>query len=270
MIRLLCQEEIFLIKPQPIPIAHLPVLLFILLCCVSSNLIAEIAVVADTVDSRKVFSKTSPKWLAAVGKLQVPSIKVIEGQRRNHREDCSATLISRPGKKSADTIVTAWHCLEFYTDLSKDITFTLLPSSENPISAQVYRLADGGSMHADWAILRLHKPVAAERVLPLLIHPDRASIETLISMAGYSSDPGLGQGGELLTYDPSCEVTLHTRNSSNTNCRAFRGASGGAVVQLTSAGEPRLSGVISQGNGEELSTFVPVTGFRSAIHQHLN
>ncbi|MFK8048218.1 MAG: serine protease [Halioglobus sp.] len=245
-------------------------MLLISLFCCSSNAIAEITAVDDKADSRKIFSNTSPKWLAAVGKLKVPSIKIIEGQRRNHREDCSATLISRPGKKSADTIVTAWHCLEFYTDLSKDITFTLLPSSENPISALVHRLADGGSMHADWAILRLQKPVAAERVLPLLIHPDRASIETLISMAGYSSDPGLGQGGALLTYDPSCAVTLHTPNSSNTNCRAFRGASGGAVVQLTSAGEPRLSGVISQGDGEELSTFIPVTGFRSALNQHLN
>lgn len=258
-----------IIKLQSLLTALLSAMFFVCFYSLSITAVGETGLIERGIDSRKVFSQTSPKWLAAVGKLHVPSIKMIQGHRSNHREDCSATLVSRPGAKTADTIVTAWHCLEFYKDLSKNITFTLLPGSDTPISAQVYRLADGGSMHSDWAILRLRKPVASEQVSPLLIHPGRASIESLISMAGYSSDPGLGQGGDLLTYDPGCTVTLQVRYSSNSNCRAFRGASGGAVVQLSSNGEPWLSGVISQGNGEELSTFIPVAGFRSAINQHL-
>jgi hypothetical protein len=50
---------------------------------------------------------------------------------------------------------------------------------------------------------------------------------------------------------------------------AHKGASGGAVIQLSDSAEPLMSGVISQGNGEGRSTFVPVSGFRSAIHLYL-
>lgn len=266
---MLCQEEIINIKLQTCIKTILGITFF---ACVSSLSVTATGANesdAQVADPREVFSQASPTWLAAVGKLYVPSIKMIEGQRSNHREDCSATLVSMPGEKKADTIITAWHCLEFYKDLSKSITFTLLPDSNSPILAEVRRLADGGSMHADWAILRLLTPISTDRVTPLRIHPGRASSESLISMAGYSSDPGLGQGGDLLTYDPGCKVVLQVRNSSNSNCRAFRGASGGAVVQLSSDGEPWLSGVISQGNGQELSIFIPVARFRSAINHHL-
>lgn len=266
---MLCQEEIFTIKMQTYARALLAACLFLCASTLSITTIGETNPNAPDPDPRKVYSQTSPKWLAAVGKLYVPSIKMIEGRRSNHREDCSATLVSRRQGEKADTIITAWHCLEFYKDLSKSITFTLLPDSNTPITGVVHRLADGGGIHADWAILRLHEPVASDRVLPLLIHPSRASNESTISMAGYSSDPGLGQGGNLLTYDPLCKVTAQVRSSSNSNCRAFRGASGGAVVQLSSEGEPWLSGVISQGDGEALSIFIPVEKFRTAINHHL-
>lgn len=266
---MLCQLEILIIKLKSPATALLSAMLFVGFYSWSQATVGETGLVERGIDTRKVFSETSPRWLAAVGKLHVPSIKMVNGHRSNHREDCSATLVSTPGAKAADTIITAWHCLEFYKDLSKNITFTLLPASGTPISALVRRLADGGSMHSDWAILRLHKPVASEQVSPLLIHPSRLGVESLIAMAGYSSDPGLGQGGDLLTYDPKCTVTVQVRNSSNSNCRAFRGASGGAVVQLSSSGEAWLSGVISQGDGQEMSTFIPVARFRSAINQYL-
>ncbi|MFT6365079.1 MAG: hypothetical protein ACJAUG_001723 [Halioglobus sp.] len=266
---MLCQEEIFAIKIGTCAGALLTTFVFLCASSLSIKTLGETSTDAIDVDPRKVFSQTSPKWLTAVGKLYVPSIKMIEGYRSNHREDCSATLVSRPGKKEADTVITAWHCLEFYTDLSKSIIFTLLPDSSAPISTEVHRLADGGGMHADWAILRLHQPIPSDRVLSLRIHPARASSESTISMAGYSSDAGLGHGGNSLTYDPFCNVTLQVRHSSNSNCRAFRGASGGAVVQLSSDGVPWLSGVISQGDGEQLSVFIPVARFRSAINLHL-
>jgi hypothetical protein len=41
------------------------------------------------------------------------------------------------------------------------------------------------------------------------------------------------------------------------------------VVQLSPEGTPQLSGVVSQGNSEGLSTFVPVAVFRSALQRHL-
>ena len=34
-------------------------------------------------------------------------------------------LVGRPGTARADILVTAWHCLEFYHDLSRPILFSL-------------------------------------------------------------------------------------------------------------------------------------------------
>jgi hypothetical protein len=220
-------------------------------------------------DSRVVYSTASPDWLRAVGKLRVPGIKTLEGRRRHHLEDCSATLVSRATDTHADIIITAWHCLEFYSDLSQPIIFTLLPSSSEPISTEAYRLVDGGGMEADWAILRLYQPVPDHRVGSLGIHPGRANNGLHIAMAGYSSDLEKGPYGTPLTYDPRCSITGQSGRSSNSDCVARKGASGGAVVQVSERGDVWLSGVISQGDGNTLSTFVPVAGFRRAINRYL-
>jgi len=221
-------------------------------------------------DSRQVFGPESPTWLRAVGKLQVPGHKYQDGRRAHQREDCSATLVARPASTRADTIVTAWHCLEFYRDLSKPITFTLLAGSEQHITREAYRLADGGGMHSDWAILRLYEAVPQREIPAMRIHPERADADRTVAMAGYSRDSGLGNYGQQLSFDPDCAITYQARHSSNSDCTAHRGSSGGAVMQLSAMGEPRLCGVISQGDGARLSTFVPVSGFRNAIEQHLN
>jgi hypothetical protein len=89
-------------------------------------------------------------------------------------------------------------------------------------------------------------------------------------MAGYSRDQGIGEGGRRLSFDPACLITARAPASSASNCRAHKGASGGAVMQLSAAGTPLLSGVISEGDGAGLSTFVPVAAFRSAISLHLD
>ena len=220
-------------------------------------------------DSRQVFGPGSPAWLRAVGKLQVPGHKYRDGRRAHHREDCSATLVARPASTRADTIVTAWHCLEFYRDLSKPIAFTLMPGSELHSTREAYRLADGGGMHADWAILRLYEAVSLRDIPAIRVHPERADADRTIAMAGYSRDSGLGNYGEQLTFDPDCAITHQSRFRSDSDCTAHKGSSGGAVIQLSALGEPRLCGVISQGDSARLSTFVPVSGFRNAINQYL-
>lgn len=220
-------------------------------------------------DNRQVFGPESPTWLRAVGKLQVPGHKYRDGRRAHHREDCSATLVARPASTKADTIVTAWHCLEFYRDLSKPITFTLMPGSEQHSTREAYRLADGGGMHADWAILRLYEAVSLRDIPAIRVHPERADADRTIAMAGYSRDSGLGNYGEQLTFDPECAITHQSRFRSDSDCTAHKGSSGGAVIQLSALGEPRLCGVISQGDSARLSTFVPVSGFRNAINQYL-
>jgi hypothetical protein len=224
---------------------------------------------AGATDSREAFSGESHAWLRAVGKLQVPGQRYRDGQQSHYTEDCSATLVARQGRKRADTIITAWHCLEWYGDLSKPITFTLVSISGETVRHEAYRLGDGGGMHADWAILRLRSAVADSDVVALQIHPQIADPYQPVTMAGFSGDDGLGKQGMALTFDPACAITTQDRDIGDTNCTAFKGASGGAVVQLSSAGEPRVCGVISQGNGEGRSTFVPVSGFRNALNLYL-
>lgn len=239
-------------------------------CLIAVWLLSTGAVAAVAADSRLVFSGETHGWLRAVGKLQVPGQRHRAGHQSHYVEDCSATLVTRYGRSQADTIITAWHCLQWYGDLSKSITFTIESISGEPLQRQAYRLEDGGGLHADWAIMRLHNPVQAGEVAALVVHPEAADPGQPVTMAGFSKDDGIGALGLVLTFDPACAITAQDRHLGDTNCTAFKGASGGAVIQLSDAGEPRMCGVISQGNGEGRSTFVPVSGFRGALKLHLD
>lgn len=225
--------------------------------------------VNGSADPRQVFSAQSSPWLRAVGKLQVPGQRYRNGHSSHYLEDCSATLVSNATQHNANTIITAWHCLELYNDLSKPILFTARANSGEPLEREAFRLADGGGMHADWAILRLRRPIRSEQIVALNIHPNIADSGRPVTMAGYSNDSGIGDSGQALTFDPACVIATQRRGLGDTNCMAHKGASGGAVIQLSSSAEPLLCGVISQGNGEGRSTFVPVSEFRSTINFYL-
>ena len=220
-------------------------------------------------DSRQVLSVVSSPWLRAVGKLQVPGQRYRNGHSSHYLEDCSATLVSSATQRDANTIITAWHCLELYSDLSKPILFTAVTISGESVEREALRLADGGGMHADWAILRLRRTISSKQIIALNVHPHIADPDQPITMAGYSRDSGIGRSGQSLTFDPACAIYQQHRSLGDTNCVAHKGASGGAVVQLSSNGEPLICGVISQGNGEGRSTFVPVSRFRNAINLYL-
>ena len=241
------------------------------LLAVSAALAAQASPADDAIaaDSRQVYDGAAPAWLRAVGKLQVPGSTYRDGVSSHQFENCSATLVTSATGRGADTIITAWHCLVNYNDLSRTITFTLPTGARGSLQREAYRLADGGGMHADWALLRLRQPVAPGDVAALLIHPGRASAARAISMAGYSRDTGKGEGGNRLTFDPVCRITAQGPEITDSDCLAHKGASGGAVVQLSAAGTPQFSGVISEGNGLGLSTFVPVAAFRNAMSRHL-
>lgn len=220
-------------------------------------------------ESRLPYGEASPPWLQAVGSLQVPGERVREGRRHHYLEQCSATLVVAAPGRDANTLVTAWHCLEFYRDLSRPITFTLFAGTGLPLVREAHRLTDGGGMHADWAILRLYQPVPATLAPALVVHPGLADPARRITMAGFSRDDGLGAKGALLTYDPSCTILRQDRAGSDSDCHAYRGASGGAVIQLSPGGEPQLVGVVSRGDSEGLSIYVPVGGFRQALQRFL-
>lgn len=223
----------------------------------------------ESADSRQVFSSESSPWLRAVGKLQVPGQRYRDGHRSHYMEDCSATLVSNTTQHDANIIITAWHCIELYSDLSKPILFTALTRSGEPVKREALRLADGGGMHADWAILRLRRNISSQQIIALNVHPHIADSDRTVTMAGYSRDSGLGDSGETLTFDPACVIYHQQRSLGDTDCMAHKGASGGAVIQLSKSAEPLLCGVISQGNGEGRSTFVPVSKFRNAINLYL-
>ena len=90
----------------------------VLLSMLATSLLAAAAAHSDP---RRGLSATSPDWLLAVGALDVPVQQPIEGRLVHLREDCSATLVTREGAGAANIIVTAWHCLEDYRDLSRPI-----------------------------------------------------------------------------------------------------------------------------------------------------
>ncbi|WP_167854965.1 trypsin-like serine peptidase [Mangrovimicrobium sediminis] len=229
-----------------------------------------LAALAGGEDARRVFSADSPDWLRAVGKLQVPAVRYEKGYSRHRRENCSATLVTAGADKDANTLVTAWHCLEDYSDLSKPITVSLLTASGERLEREAYSVADGGGMQADWALLKLYQRVPRQQVPALLWSSEPADGALPVTMAGYSGDAGLGAGGTALTYDAGCRITRQNRAETESDCRAFKGASGGAVVQLDPAGVARLYGVVSRGDGVSVSIFVPVSGFHRALRRHLD
>ena len=221
-------------------------------------------------DNRDALLLSSYPWLQAVGKLQVPGSRIQQGRRTHHREDCSATLVSRKASTSANTIITAWHCLEFYNDLSRPILFTLHTLSGSTLNREAYRLADGGGMHADWALLRLYKAVSASDITAMPLGKQQADSNRPIVMAGYSRDKGIKGSGQQLNFDPHCSITHQNQRVGDTDCIAHKGASGGAVIQVSDVGEAVIYGVISEGNGSGRSTFVPVSHFKNATRLYVN
>lgn len=220
-------------------------------------------------DSRRAVTGESSPRLRAIGKLQVPGQRLQGGYRTHYIEDCSATLVAPPGHREADVIVTAWHCLELYRDLSREIIFTTQTASGEVLERKAYPLADGGGMSADWAILRLRPAVPEAQLAAMQPHTALADARRPVTMAGYSRDEGLGAGGRVLTFDPDCAITGQNPDFGETDCTAFKGASGGAVIQFAGSGAPLLCGVISQGNGMGKSTYVPLVSFRKTLIRYL-
>lgn len=230
-------------------------------CCIAGPLHAE---------PRQAYRNDAPTWLRAVGKLQVPGVKYHQGYGSHQRENCSGTLVATANSRQANTVITAWHCLEFYKDLSRPITFVLQTANGTPLSREAYRVADGGGMHADWAVLKLFHSVPTDTVPALVPHPASADMALPVTMAGYSGDQGLGEHGKVLTYHANCRITRQQPRESESDCSAYKGASGGAVIQLASDGSAQLGGVISRGDSETVSIFVPVGGFRGPLNRFLN
>ena len=211
-------------------------------------------------DPRQVFGVNSPVWLQSVGKLTVPGYRYKNGDRRHHQQHCTATLVSE------NVVLSGWHCLEYYTDLSQDIIFTL-PYATEKITRSARRIADGGGMHADWSLLKLNKPVnerIANAIRVSAFDVDQAGTQAL-TLAGYSRDSGMGKSGQRLSYHADCAILHSESYRVATNCVAFKGSSGGPVVY-----NQTIVGVVSVGDSERLSFYTPSTYFYSAVKRYLD
>jgi len=204
--------------------------------------------------------------MAAIGKLDIPGQKYENADMHHVNEHCSATLVGSGSSRDSRYILSAWHCLEYYRDLSQPIMFSLPLAG---ITREAYVVASGGSMSADWALLRLRSPVSQQQVVPLQAYGASAGgAKASLTMAGYSSDENLGRGGLVLTYDAQCQTLAKTPSLVTTNCTAYKGASGGPVV-AQSGNSQQLLGVISAGDSSSRSLYAPLGLFASSLRLYL-
>jgi len=203
-------------------------------------------------ESRLPLADNAPPWLLAVGRLAIPASRVEDGRRRHYKERCSGTLLAPPDGADAQFVLSAWHCLEYYTDLSRAIRFELTGLSGEVLESRARAVASGGGMAADWALLELDPPIPAGRGATAALDGRTVAAGARLAMAGFSGDPGLGAGGERLTYDPACRVTGSSGADRLTDCLAFKGASGGGAFH-----GGRLVGVLSRGDSRGRSIYVP-------------
>ena len=177
--------------------------------------------------------------------IDVPSEKRESGQSRHYTERCSGTLLQGVEPNHPKLLMTAWHCIEHYADLSKTIEVRFPHAAEKARSypARVYR--SGTSINSDWALLKLTSPVQDPKLKGLpLAHPWENEKATALGFAG-----GLEQGRSALSFDPRCVWISSNRWES---CQSSKGSSGGALVQVRSD-QAYLVGVISQGDSDELT-----------------
>ena len=202
--------------------------------------------------------------MAAVGKLDVPGQKWENAEMVHVAEHCTATLVTENPREDAAYILSAWHCMEYYRDLSMTIQFSL-PSLG--LSRQARLVASGGSMSADWALLKLDHPVPGHQVPALSgLRREHSPAGTKVIMAGFSGDDDVGRGGAILSYDDSCHILSTSRQLVTTDCSAFKGASGGPVILQTSD-HYQLLGIISVGDSMSRSMYVPTGVFLAPLRR---
>ena len=253
-----------------------------------------------------------------VGMVSIPATRSEQGRTKHFKESCSGTLVSTNEERSSTIwVLSAWHCFEDYRDLSRDILFTTV----NGQSAKARLVSSGGSMRADWALLKLDTPM--EPAVKLLAR--EFDVNASIIMAGYPRANRQQAGehsqvGRTFTVANRCAVTGQDKEDFASTCVLPKGSSGGAVFALanahadppthslpragqsntpaTKADEeqarpsdelqtgiepfrasieltqgnvelPRFVGVISRGDSESLSIFVPLQRILPAIANHL-
>lgn len=217
-----------------------------LLCAL---LIVELSFASEVEFPRQRFDAQAPQWMENVANIEVPAIKHEQGRARHYTEYCSGTLLKNAKASEPRFVISAWHCVEHYQDLSRDLT-VYFPHAQSHHKVYTARLVDsGGSISSDWALLKLSEAPSSEQLAGLaLMTTDKNQPATA---AGFAL--ALPNGRQRLSFDDSCKA-----NGENEwiLCTTSKGASGGPIVQIhqSMAG---IVGVISQGDSEAFTISFP-------------
>lgn len=194
-------------------------------------------------------AEQSDTMITSVGRLLIPAVRYQNGYVRHYDERCSGTVVTEPGGSHSTVVISAWHCLEDYRDLSRPLIFETIDGRRS----EVRLLASGGSMEQDWALLRLAEAQAA---LPI----DDAGIPSTVTMVGFPRASASSAQTQV-----RCSLMGLDGADYRGGCALKPGASGGGVISTD--GQQYL-GVVSRGDGVTQSIFVPVERFRQALRAH--
>jgi hypothetical protein len=90
-------------------------------------------------------------------------------------------------------------------------------------------------VNIDVVVLKLDRPIPTDEITPIVFSLSK-TVEDLyeekesFTLGGYSADKYKGAEGENLTYDQTCKALHGTSERIYTDCSAYHGASGGALV----------------------------------------
>ena len=207
----------------------------------------------DTQTSAAKRSTSLERSIGAVGQLLVPAIRYENGYARHYNERCSATAVADVNNEAL-YLLSAWHCLEDYRDLSKPLLFALSSGFQSPVRV----VASGDGMLSDWILLRLQSPAPSSARLAAQTSAEGSEL----IMAGYPRDRSTADAGPITVQ---CQQSGKDYKDWSSDCVLQKGASGGAVFNP----DGEILGVISRGDGESVSIFVPVNRFRNRLTRYL-
>ncbi len=226
-------------------------------CACAKNSFAVLALLVAAAFCRAEAAQPLPQgeaaWTRAIVKIEVPIVRSVNGYPRHFLERCSGTIVS-PGP--FPLVISAWHCFEGYNPLPSP---AILRTETGPAALDL--VATGGSMDADWALLRSTSQWWPNTWIP--VSRDRVLTGSRVSAAGFSrsseaSALELDDGREhTLTVDADCRIIQAGSNPFASSCVIQKGASGGPIVGRTQSGSLRLYGIISAGDGTAVSYFYP-------------
>jgi hypothetical protein len=104
----------------------------------------ELSFASEAEFPRQRFDATAPKWMANVANIEGPAIKYEQGRARHYIEYCSGTLLKSAKTSQPRFMISAWHCVEHYQDLSRDLT-VYFPHSQSRHKAYSARWLERGA-----------------------------------------------------------------------------------------------------------------------------